>query len=199
MSRLCSEVSAPASRSHAPRGRTLSWWLLSLLAIAACADQNTAHVDERRAIDTRLLAALGIAQGLQHEADLFEARGEGAAARAKIDEVLAIEFPSVPEREDVRLDAFGRLAELHLVARDDAAAESAIARGLAESTRTSYFRARLYLVRGRVHEARAAAARTNGDEERARAEGRAAIDAYDRGIAINREVLGMAKREGDAQ
>lgn len=177
-------------------GRSWRWaGLVALLALfaclGACAATPSDQADARRAIDTRLLAALGIAQGLQHEADVLEARGDHAGALAKIDAVLAIDFPLVPEREDVRLDAYGRLAELHLVARDAAAAEREVERGLAESTRTSYFRARLYLVRGRVHEARAAAARTAGDEERAREEGRLAIEAYDRGIAINREVLGM--------
>ena len=167
-----------------------------VLAVCACAPEERHATETRQAIDTRLLAALGIAQGLQHEADVLEARGEHAAAQAKMGEVLALEFPRVPEREDVRLDAYGRLAELHLVAREDVAAEQAVARGLAESTRTSYFRARLYLVSGRVHEARAASARTDGDEERARSEGRLAIEAYDRGISINREVLGMGVRPG---
>lgn len=174
--------------------------LAACLAISACTQAaDNAPGESRRAIDTRLLAALGIAQGLQHQADLLEARADSAGARAKISEVLAIEFPSVPEREDVRLDAYGRLAELYLVERDDVAAEREVARGLAESTRTSYFRARLYLVSGRVHEARAASARTDGNEDRARDEGRQAIAAYDRGIAINREVLGMAAQIDSAQ
>lgn len=174
--------------------------LAACTAISACAQAGDDTLREsRRAIDTRLLAALGIAQGLQHEADLLEARADSAGARAKIDEVLAIEFPSVPEREDVRLDAYGRLAELYLVERDDVAAELEVAHGLAESTRTSYFRARLYLVSGRVHEARAASARTEGSEERARDEGRQAIEAYDRGIAINREVLGMSAQTESGQ
>jgi hypothetical protein len=176
--------------------------LLALLAcgacFGACAQASGDGSEARRAIDTRLLAALGIAQGLQHEADVLEARGEHAAAREKIDAVLAIDFPRVPEREDVRLDALGRLAELHLAAHDDASAEREVARGLAESTRDSYFRARLHLVLGRIHEARAASARTQGDEARAREEGRRAIEAYDQGIAINRRVLGMgAETEGE--
>jgi len=174
--------------------------LAACLAISACSQAgHDAPGETRRAIDTRLLAALGIAQGLQHQADLLEARADLAGARAKIAEVLAIDFPRVPEREDVRLDAYGRLAELYLVERDDVAAEREVARGLAESTRTSYFRARLYLVSGRVHEARAASARTEGNEDRARDEGRQAIAAYDRGIAINREVLGMAAQVDGAQ
>lgn len=162
----------------------------------ACASEGGGRTEARRAIDTRLLAALGIAQGLQHEADVLEARADHAGARGKIGEILTIDFPNVPEREDVRLDAFGRLAELDLVARDDAAAEREVTRGLAESTRASYFRARLHLVLGRIHEARAASARTAGDEERARDEGRRAIEAYDRGIAINRQVLGMGAAAG---
>ncbi len=173
--------------------------LLLCVSLGACAAQRGGEVEARRAIDTRLLAALGIAQGLQHEADVLEARGDLVGARAKLAEVLRIDFPRVPEREDVRLDAYGRLAELQLVARDDAGAEQSVARGLAEATRSSYFRARLHLVTGRLHEARAASARTAGDEERARAEGRLAIDAYDRGIAMNREVLGLgagARSEG---
>jgi hypothetical protein len=149
-----------------------------------------------RPIDERLLAALGVAQGLQRQADVLEAQGDRSAARAKVGEVLAIDFPAgAPEREAVRLDAFGRLAELHLEDGDVAEAERTVAAGLRESTRPSYFRARLYHVRGRVHERLAADARARGDADAAAREARAALDWLERGIEENRVVLGMTPEE----
>ncbi len=139
-----------------------------------------------------LLSALGTAQALQHESDEREARGEIDLAVAIARRVLDVPFDTdAPEREDVRLDAYGRMAELELARSDDAAAERQAQAGLSESTRDSYFRARLHVVLGRVHQARAAALRERADEDGARVESEAAIDELERSIAINRVVLGL--------
>ena len=108
--------------------------------------------------------------------------------------MLEIPFPAdAPEREDVRLDAHGRIAELELARGDEGSAERAVTRGLSEVTRTSYFEARLYAVRGKIHQARARRLRASGDAERARAESHRAIQAFERSIEINERVLGLAR------
>ncbi|MFO0684593.1 MAG: hypothetical protein U0234_21235 [Sandaracinus sp.] len=166
-----------------------------VLALAVgCASQGRPGDGEASAVapSQALLSALGTAQALQHESDEREARGEIDLAVASARRILEVPFDAdAPEREDVRLDAYGRLAELELARSDDAAAEREAQAGLGESTRDSYFRARLHVVLGRVHQARAAALRERGDENGARVESEAAIDALERSIAINRVVLGL--------
>lgn len=166
--------------------------VLFLVAIAALASACGGDGPRPQA----LLAALGTAQALQHEADEREARGEIDEAIATVERVLEVPFPTgAPEREDVRLDAWGRIAELNLARADDVHAEEAASAGLAESTRDSYFRARLHVVMGRIHQARAERLRTLGDVEGARAESEHALDELETSIGINSAVLGI-DREG---
>lgn len=160
--------------------------LLALALLAACGGGS------RSTSDQRLLAAIGTAQARMHEADELEARGDRAAAIARAREVLDVPFPhGAPEREDVRLDAWGRIGELELGRDDDVAAERAVSEGLREVTRASYFAARLYVVQGRIHRERAARARESADQETARRESETAIEALERSIEINAEVLGL--------
>lgn len=140
--------------------------------------------------DPSLLAALGTAQALQHRADELEEMGETERAIAEARRVLDVTFPDgAPEREDVRLDAHGRIAELELTRGGLAAADAALDAGLAEASRDSYFRARLRVVRGRVLRARAAELRASGDEAGARAASEAALVALEESIAENQRVL----------
>jgi len=172
-------------------------WMALLVAtlVGGCASQGTI---EPPMPSQALLSAIGTAQALQHESDEHEARGELGEAIESAARVLDIPFsPAAPEREDVRLDAYGRMAELELARDDDRSAEVRASAGLAESTRESYFRARLHVVLGRVHQIRAARLRDVGDATGARTESEAAIDELERSIAINRVVLGLASH-GDA-
>lgn len=147
-----------------------------------------------------LLSAIGTAQALQHESDVHEARGEIPLAIESARRVLDVPFPSgAAEREDVRLDAFGRIAELELERGDLDAARTQADAGLSESTRDSYFRARLHVVLGRVHELRAAHLRETGDLAGARAESEAAIEELEQSIAINRVVLGITAPAGGGE
>lgn len=140
--------------------------------------------------DASLLAALGTAQALQHRADELEDTGEIARAVVEARRVLDVPFPAgAAEREDVRLDAHGRIAELELARGALEAADAALDAGLSEATRDSYFRARLRVVRGRVLRARAAALRASGDEAGARTASEAALVALEESIAENQRVL----------
>lgn len=166
--------------------------LALLITLPWCAAEEV-----RPRVDERLLAALGLAQSYQHQADELVDIGQRDQAIQKVRQVLEIPFPEgVPEREDVRLDAHGRLGELHLDDGDETAATASIDRGLAESTRNSYFKARLFSVRGRVLRARAARLRDAGEEEASREASRQAIEAFEQSIEINRHVLGMEHDAG---
>jgi len=162
------------------------------MLFAGCASEPT-HAPG--ASPERLLSALGTAQALQHESDELEARGDLVSAARTAQRVLDVPFPDgAAEREDVRLDAYGRVAELALAQNDLAVAADQAHAGLAEATRDSYFRARLHVVLGRVHQARAAHLRDTGDADGARTESEAAIDELEQSIAINRVVLGGGGR-----
>jgi hypothetical protein len=175
---------------HGPR-RALVAGLVAVAALAGCAAE-----EPPRAVDERLLAALGLAQGYQHQADELAELGDRDQAIARVQKVLEIPFPQgSPEGEDVRLDAWGRLAELRLDGGDEPGAEAAVESGLGEAHRVSYFKARLFAVRGRVLQARAARLREAGEAEASRQASRDAIAAFEQSIELNREVLGL---EGDA-
>lgn len=168
--------------------------LVAVAALAGCAAE-----EQPRAVDEQLLAALGLAQGYQHQADELAELGRRDEAIARVQEVLEIPFPrGAPEGEDVRLDAWGRLAELRLDGGDEAGAEAAVDRGLGEAHRVSYFKARLFAVRGRVLQARAARLREAGEVEASRQASRDAIAAFEQSIEINREVLGLDRDAGAA-
>jgi hypothetical protein len=62
-----------------------------------------------------VLIALSEARAWQRRADLLLLDGDLAGAIRSVDEVLQVPFPAnTPEAEDVRLDAYLRLARLHL-------------------------------------------------------------------------------------
>lgn len=170
--------------------RRLATVALGALLFLACRGEG---VEGRPRVDERLLSALGLAQAYQHQADELEALGDQRAAVARVRLVLEVPFPDgAPEREDVRLDAHGRIAELLLEEGDDAGAEEAARAGLAEASRPSYFQARLHAVMGRVLQTRAARLREAGQTEEAARAGREAIEAFERSIDMNRAVLGLA-------
>jgi hypothetical protein len=170
--------------------------VFALVLAAGCASQ--ADRSASPLASQALLSALGTATALQHESDVHESRGQIDQAVESARRVLDVPFPSgAAEREDVRLDAYGRMAELELGRGDLETALTQANAGLAESTRDSYFRARLHVVLGRVHEQRADHLRESGDDTGAHTEAEAAIDELERSIAINRVVLGIPAPEGE--
>lgn len=136
------------------------------------------------------LATIGIAQALLHETDVLEGLGDRAQAIERAEQVLSLGLASAdPLRAPLRLDALGRIAELELAEGALDRADAAIARGLSEVRERSYFEARLYVVRGRVHEARAQTHRTAGDAAASERELRAALADHERSISINEGLL----------
>ncbi len=143
-----------------------------------------------RQLDEATMALLTTARALHHEADVFEAAGDHASARAAIERVLALRFPgAVDEAEDVRADAWGRLGEIALAAEDPDRALGNANTGLQDSRRDSVLRARLYVVRGRALRRIADRAQQNGDPTTAASRRREAIDALETSIRVNQRVL----------
>jgi tetratricopeptide (TPR) repeat protein len=168
--------------------------LLALLLLTACAErepQMATSRDVTRSTPTaERLSTIGIAQALMHETDVLEGMGDRAAAIERAERVLSLELSEDdPLREPLRLDAYGRLAELQLAQGSIEDAEATVDRGLGSVSTHSYFEARLHLVRGRVLEARAASLREAGDRSRAEEMLRAALAEHERSIEINEALL----------
>lgn len=168
-------------------------FLAGLVGLSACgrsADLERAPQLARNPSTAERLSTIGIAQALMHETDVLEGMGDRAGAIERAERVLSLELADDdPLREPLRLDAFGRVAELALADAEVLRAEVAIERGLAEVSERSYFEARLYMVRGRALEMRAATHRQEGDAALADAELRAALEAHERSIEINEGLL----------
>jgi hypothetical protein len=151
----------------------------------------------RRPVDERLMLALEEARAWQHRADLHLADGDLTGAIADVEAVLRVQFPpGTAEGEEARLDAWARLAKLHvaLAPTDEARALDDIAHGRAEATRDSFYRAHLETVAGEIEEAQAR--RLDGsDAEGARAARKRALDLYARSIEINKRVQAALTRE----
>lgn len=174
---------------------------LALLALAAALAPAGCITEEPQPIDEHLMAALGQARALHHLADVQLAEGDTAEALAALERVVAIEFPEgAPERDDVVVDAYGRMAKIQLGAGrlDDAMAT--VEKGLREGReRETFYVAALHMVVGEIHEGRAAAAREANDTATARSAAREAIEAYERSIAVNQKVLDRLLAEGPVE
>jgi tetratricopeptide (TPR) repeat protein len=161
--------------------------VLSLVAISAC---DNRHGASPRELDEATMAVVNTARALHHEADVYESAGDFNAAAGAIQRVLALRIPSsVAEAEDIRVDAWGRLAEIALMADDPDRALAHANSGLQDSHHESVLRARLHVVRGRALRALAERAAANGDTTTADARRREALDALETSIAINQRVL----------
>ncbi|MFO0602432.1 MAG: hypothetical protein U0324_04620 [Polyangiales bacterium] len=159
--------------------------LMLLVALGAC-DRRP---DARR-VDEATMALLGTARALHHEADVYESTGDFARASQAMERVLALRLPpTFAEAEDVRADAWGRLAELDLRRDDPARALARADEALAATRHESVLQARLHMVRGQSLRAladRAAAAHDDALAARRREE---ALAALERSIAVNERIL----------
>ena len=168
----------------------------TLLAVALAVAAAGCHRG-RRAVDEHLMLTLEEARAWQHRADVHLADGDRDAAIADVEALLRIAFPSgAAEGEEARLDAWARLATLHLAAgpADEARALADVERGRGEATRDSFFRAHLETVAGEIEEARARRLDAS-DRDGARAARQRALELYARSIAINKRVQAALAKE----
>jgi hypothetical protein len=176
-----------SARRVSPRWRALA---LAVACLLGCARRSRTT---EPSLDDATIALLSSARALHHEADLFEASGDLAAARGAVERVLGLPAPhAVRETEDVRVDAFGRLAELSLRAGDPARSIDRVAEGLREARRDSVLKARLHLVRGRALRALSESLQSRGDSAGASARRAEAIAALEASIQMNERVLRAA-------
>lgn len=157
--------------------------------------------EEPQPIDEHLMAALGQARALHHVADVQLAEGDTEGALAALERVTEVDFPpGAPERDDVVVDAYGRMSKLLIGAGKLDEAMAMVEKGLREGReRETFYVAALHMIVGEIHEARAAAAREAGDAATARSAAREAIEAYERSIAVNQKVLDRLLAEGPAE
>jgi hypothetical protein len=148
-------------------------------------------------LDEALMVPLAQARNHHHKADVLLEEGRLPDAIAALRPILALRFPAgAAEGEDVLLDARARLAKLLVKRGGRAELDEALAvvdQGLAGGPRPSFFLANLYTARGEVLEASARlldlALDSVPSTEAAREARRAAVEAFDRSIAINEDLM----------
>jgi tetratricopeptide (TPR) repeat protein len=140
-----------------------------------------------RVVDATLLAFLSQARAAHHLADLAEQKGDPAAAIAALDKLArsdAAREPRAPEIAEVLADTLARLADLRSAAGSFDAAQDDVTRGLSLAKEPTYFRGRLFEVRGLVLERREKALRQKGELEAANRAREDAIRAYEEATLV---------------
>lgn len=186
--------------------RTTAITLVTIIALAvlgSCREPDDAptandghsitHVpDPDDVVDEALMLALAEAKNFHHKAKVYMSDGNFAEAAAQMEAILAIPFPpGAPEGDDVRMDARAMLAKLLVAQGKVDEAMTVVDQGIGGARRDSFFLANLYTVKGEVHQARAALLEDQGDAAKPRVveEKRAAIEAFDRSIAIDNALV----------
>ncbi len=163
--------------------------LLALSLAAAGCGKGTPAADRARVEAS--MAALGTARALHHEADVYEGAGDFERASDAMRRVLALRLPrGFDEAEDVRADAWGRLAELDLRRDQPEQALAHVDEGLRATPHESVLQARLYMVRGQALRTLAERATASGDQAAATRRREEALSALERSIEVNSRVLG---------
>jgi tetratricopeptide (TPR) repeat protein len=155
----------------------LATTVLAAGVLSRCSRPDTAGLqgDDAAVVDTELLAFLSLARAHHHEANVLEESGDLPGAIAALRKITVAPKPHpgerLPEVEEVLADAYARMAELELRAKDSAGARRDVEAGLVHAPDPTYFRGHLLEVYGIVEEGRAAELRDAGDDaeaERAR-------------------------------
>lgn len=178
---------------------------LSLVFAVSCASRGDEDGGDRPVtklpqpgpeLSQELMLGLALAKNYHHKADVYLKEANVEQAVESVRQILGIPFPAgSPEGEDVVLDARARLAKL-LVTRGELDQAMKVADdGIAAVTRQSFFLANLHAVRGEVLEARATQVEDR-DKPAATAARRAAIESYDRAIAIEKALIDQLAGEG---
>jgi hypothetical protein len=168
--------------------RTLAGLAVGVALLGGCAQpgptRGTAPSNEA------VMALLGTVRALHHEADVFEGAGEFERATSVVRRILSLDFPSnMAEAEDLRADAYGRLAELALRRAAPDEALSLADTGLRDTRREGVLRGRLMMVRGQSLGALADRAHAAADEPAARRYREQAVEALEASIALNQRIL----------
>ena len=136
------------------------------------------------------MAALGTVRALHHEADVYEDGNRLERASDAMRRVLALPLPAgLAEREDVRADAWGRLAEFSIRSHRAGEALAIADEALRATRRESVLQARLLMVRGQALRVLAEAAAASGDAATAARQREMALASLEQSIEVNGRIL----------
>lgn len=203
-----------AMKGTHPTTRPPKWvwtiWLLAGLATAsagtmvACAEQETQPQTApdcgvgRPVVDAALLAFLSKAKVVHHRADIAEQEDDLAGAVAALGQLTNGPIPAgagdnaeqpPPEAREVLADTLARMAEIDSRRGKFEEGKAHIERGLELAVEKTHFRGRLMEVLGVVEQRRHEELLEEGDEERAKEARERAIDAFQKAIAIQDDVI----------
>jgi tetratricopeptide (TPR) repeat protein len=173
------------------------------LVVAGCAKSREPAPAPREAcscapsapvVDVELLAFLSKVRAAHHKADLADEADDKRGAIAALEAVLSGPTPAgaAPEAKEVTADTRARLADLRSAVGDFDAAERDVEEGLKLATEANYFRGHLFEVLGVVLERRAKALQNRGEPDAAERARKAALEAFEKAIAIQDSVIKRA-------
>lgn len=178
-------------------------------AVAACGrapSTTPGAVDDAGApVDTVLLAFLSRAKSAHHRADVYEQDEQLEKAIAPLQELVDGPTPgrtdaeAAPEVREVLADTLARLGDLKSQLGRFEEAGREVERGLSLAKETTYFRGHLFEVRGLVEERSSKALKEKGDEPAAEQAKKRALDAFEKSMAIQAEVIRKATAPEDAR
>lgn len=188
-------------------------WLASVLVLlallggglTACSKgERLPDGDAGLPVDPVLLAFLSRAKSAHHIADGHEEAGALDKAVEPLQRLVDGPAPggggpSAPaEVREVMADTLARLADLKSQLGQHDAASKDVDRGLDLAKETTYFRGHLFEVRGLVDERLGKSLHVKGDQAGAEAAKKRALDAFEKSMAIQAEVIerATAKPEG---
>lgn len=163
-----------------------------LLGPAGCTRQKAGQQpDQRPRVNKALMACLGAIRAYHRQADLHMARNKPTRAREAVAQIVSMKCTrrTNPEIQEAVLDAYGRLARLHMQQGELDEAARWLAKGMRRKGPPSFFRANLYMVHGDLLDARAGVLDKAGQKAQADKLRRQAIDAFERSSKMNRRLL----------
>lgn len=204
-----SGTEAMRRRPRAPRWVWTLWLLAGLCTasagtMVACAEQETQPQTApdgaagRPVVDAALLAFLSKAKVVHHRADIAEQEDDLAGAVASLGRLTDGPIPRgagesgdqpPPEAREVLADTLARMAEIDSRRGKFDEAVAHVERGLELAVETTHFRGRLEEVRGVVEQRLHEKLLEDGDESGAKLARERAIEAFQRAIAIQDEVI----------
>ncbi len=154
-------------------------------------------------IDVEVMAFLSAARARHHEANVREDSGDLPGAIDALQKLVTMKTPHpgapIVEVEEVLADAYARLAELRIRAKDLDAAGKDVDAGLAHAKDPTYFRGHLLEVKGVVEEERAKVLEAAGKKDEAKEARARAIQLFDEVVGIQMKVIDKTLGDGGAK